>query len=620
MRRLHASPRFVSSALALGFLALTAGVGCADGSSPVVTSSTSGSAGGSGQSGSGGEGGGGATTSTNSGPGVTTTAGSGGAGTGGEDATTTVGSGGAPGTGGGGTGGGGECGVECPEGFHDVDNNPLTGDCGCEYECTVTDPNDPIDPDFEDENCDGGDGRVEACVYVSSAGADANQGTRALPMQTIGAAIDRAVENGVPAVCLSGEDYFESVDVASGVSIYGGFDAADPDFAFRRKADATTRVIAQGTVFYADDIATETHLEGMRIEAGTPATPGGSTYGVRLRAGVGRLFVRYNEMIIGNGAAGVVGTDGTAPPQAIAPVGGPGDPGGEDNIDAGYGADAPACSEPGGAGGDGGWNYATGVDGFPGNGGALGGDGGDSPGTCGEGGDGDNGAFGAVGAAGQSGAGGQSLGAISTGSATYATSNGTPGTAGLAGKGGGGGGGGGGGPFENDFPNPLGNYCRPDKGGGGGAGGCGGIGGKLGTAGGGGGGSFGVFAAGGRVTVANNEISTGNGGNGGRGGNGGARQIGGNGGAGGAGADDSGIGGNGRKGGDGGIGGPGGGGGGGPVACFARTASVDDTYASNSCQTGLPGMGGAGGTNSAGGQAGPGSQGQAGFNLQLGAQ
>lgn len=502
----------------------------------------------------------------------------------------------------------------CPANTYDIDGNGLTGQCGCEYSCTPTGAADPIDDQYKDDNCDGADGVVEACVYVSaSQGSDVNNGTRTDPMQTISGAIQRAQMIGVPAVCLSGEMYNEAVNVVSGISVYGGFDQNDADFKFRRSANVTTTVKATGTVFHAAKIDQDTHIEGLTIEASTPMGNGESTYGVRLGGGVGTLFVRYNKMTIGNGTNGVKGTDGMAQAQSTAPNGITGQPGAENNSGAGKGGAAPTCDAPGGKGGDGGYNTTAGVDGSPGFGGTSGGNGANAngctpvvnqPGV--QGGPGQDGQASNQGTPGQ---GGNTLGSAMA--SFYLPANGGNGANAQIGRGGGGGGGGGGG--SNAFP------CSPDAGGGGGSGGCGGKGGNAGTGGQGGGGSFGVFAAAGKIVMLSNSIQLGNGGNGGIGGDGAQGQSGGIGGNGGSHSDDSGPGGKGGKGGKGGAGGPGGGGGGGPSACLARTSNVIFTFdpAIGSCNTGAVGIGANGGTNPDGGVGSKGNNGTSGFNIQM---
>lgn len=624
---------FMRSVKALGCLVLGFGVAAIGGCAGSDSVDTSGGVlpSGSGGSGGGGDGGGSGSTSSSS---TSSSSSSSSSSTGGG------GFGGAGGFGGGfgGEGGGGLggstststtstssttttdlCDLGCPAGYFDVDGNPLTGaQCGCEYACTKTGEADPIDADMKDDNCDGGDGLVEQCVYASpSVGSDSTgDGTRANPVASIAQAIDTAKTNGVPAVCLSGEAFSEAVTVVSGISIYGGFDKDDPNFRFRRSNAVETTVTAPGTVFFAPKIDADTHIEGITIIATTPSGAGESTYGVRLGGGVGTLYVRYNDIQAGPGRDGAKGADGAAHVSPTAADGIQGTAGCKTNTSGSCGIGAAAvssCTVPGGAGGNGGWKNENGADGkVGGNSGGTAGLKGIATAACyskssdgGTGGD----AIG-DGSQGTPGNGGANLGSIA--SFAYKPSNGVSGSVGLNGKGGGGGGGGGGGSrtvagFE---------VCDADIGGGGSSGGCGGLGGALGGGGGGGGGSFGVFASGGKVTVQQNEITTSAGGNGGDGGTGASGQQGGSGKPGSSNSDDSGGGGASGKGTKGGAGGPGGGGGGGPSACLARSPGVTFTF-SGSCTTGTPGDKGVGGTNPDGGKATDGAKGIGAANLQI---
>ena len=511
----------------------------------------------------------------------------------------------------GGMGGGDMCDMGCPEGFWDIDDNPLTGDCGCEYACDKISDDDPIDPNYDDDNCDGGDGVVEQCVYVStSIGMPNGAGTRADPVDTIATGIQVADTNNVPAVCVSGEAYNEQVTVLSGISVYGGFDHQDADFAFKRSPNVTTTVSATGVVFDAPQIDAETHVAGFTMNASTMAMAGASTYGVRGGQGLGHLYVEYNIINVAAGAAGSNGSNGTPHSNATAPSGNNGS-GGCEGQNCGFGGAQRNCVEFGGEGGDGGYDSGSGQNGSPGSGGAPGGPGAGGSNCFGGGNNGGSGGTGSPnGPQGTPGMGGPAIGSVN-GAGFYLPGNGGNGSTGQNGKGGGGGGGGGGG--DN-----AGGICNSDKGGGGGSGGCGGLGGDFGLGGGGGGGSFGVFSGGATITVIGNQITTAGGGAGGAGGNGANGQAGGSGGAGGGGNDDSGSGGPGGPGSNGGAGGPGGGGGGGPSACLGYGFGVTFTFTMNtSCTVGLPGLGGAGGTNNQGGSATAGANGQAGPTLQI---
>ncbi|MEW5855262.1 MAG: PE-PGRS family protein, partial [Myxococcota bacterium] len=345
----------------------------------------------------------------------------------------------------------GTCGCEhscaldgCPQDLHDVDGNPLTGTCGCEYQCTQTaSSDDPIDPDFTDDNCDGSDGLVEQCVYVSaSQGSDlGGDGTRFSPLQTIAGAIQHAQAHGVPAVCLSGEVYNEAVTLVSGISLYGGFDPNDPDFRFRRSANAVTTITAPALVVDAPQVDVDTHVEGVTLSALAPAVDGASTYGVRLGGGTGTLYVRYNVVTAAGGRTGARGNDGQ--PHVNFALGGANGVNGCTGTGCGLGANAPACTEPGGKGGNGGYNNGSGQPGSPGSGNANGGGAGTSSGVCSTpSGGGGRGTDGAPGTAGNPGNGGAPLGTVGNG---YLAANGGNGGAGTNGRGGGGGGGGGGG-------------------------------------------------------------------------------------------------------------------------------------------------------------------------------
>ena len=530
------------------------------------------------------------------------------AGTGGAAGSTDGGSDGSPGTDGGSDAP--VCGATCPAGTWDLDKNPATGVCGCEYTCNKVSDADPIDPNFTDDNCDGSDGVVAQCVYVSATlGSIAGPGTREKPFSTIGNGILAARANNLPAVCVGGGNYNEVVSVVPGISIYGGFDSADTSFPFRRSASAVTTVTAPGTTFDAPQIDTETHIEGLTIVATAPTTPGASAYGVRLGGGAGRLFVRYDVIRVGAGADGAPGVDGAAVSPAQAPSGNPGVDGTSAGSSGGTGGPRPTCTEFGGAGGLGGYDTGSGMSGSPGSGNATPGVGGTAN-TCLTGGGTaatDGASYATPGAQGPAGSGGLTLGTISGG--LYTPADGHDGTAGLNGKGGSGGGGGGGGGANT--------LCNADRGGGGGSGGCGGLGGNLGSRGHGGGGSFGVFAAAGMITVTNNDIMTAGGGHGGKGGNGSAGQSGGMGAHGGNGADDGEPGGAGGSGSSGGAGGPGGGGAGGPSACLAHGSGTSVQYMTVNCASGAPGLGGVGGTNPSGIQAGSGAAGTATDNLQI---
>ena len=79
-----------------------------------------------------------------------------------------------------------------------------TGVCGCEYTCNKVSDANPIDANFTDDDCDGSDGVVAQCVFVSAnLGSIAGAGTRRQPISTIAGGVAAERSKGLPAVCVS---------------------------------------------------------------------------------------------------------------------------------------------------------------------------------------------------------------------------------------------------------------------------------------------------------------------------------------------------------------------------------------------------------------------------------
>jgi hypothetical protein len=452
----------------------------------------------------------------------------------------------------------------------------------------VCPPADVPDPLYQDTNGDGIDGHSTAAVFVSGAlGNDADPGTLSQPKATLAAAIAQAVIEGKDVYVDEGTYAVGTLTLASGVSLYGQFDAAS---GWSRSPSNTTFLQGGTTAVLAQGITATTHLEGFTIlSAG--AGPGGSSYGVRVVSGSGDMVIRYNTIIAGAGGAGTAGAPGAN--GAAGGDGGNGNIGScDDSAGTGGAAGVSPCGRTGGSGGNGGPEGAN-----PGVPGGLGA-GGSPGGAAGPGGDpggpGGNGSPGGDGADGSAGLPAPAFGTVAAG--LYVPANGGSGSSGTHGNGGGGGGGGGGqgGSF---FINTGGG----NGGGGGGAGGCLGTNGGGGT---GGGGSFGIFVSSATVTAVGNAITTSTGGSGGAGGSGGTGGTGGTGGIGPAFcAGEIGKGGNGGDGGDGGDGGSGSGGTGGPsIGLYVSSSTVRSS--GNSFTTGAGGVGGPGGPGAANGSAG----------------
>ncbi len=479
----------------------------------------------------------------------------------------------------------------------------------CDYKCTPGPlaPLDPIDPGYTDENCDGTDGVVASCLFVSNEGTDApTGGSPTSPLKTIAYALGLGKTSG-SSVCVAAETFTGMVTLVSGVNLYGGFDSKDPDFAFRRGMATPSILTNPGTVVLSQTIDADTMVEGFTIHATAAEAnaDGAGVYGVRHVGGAAKLILRYNAITADAahaGAPGTVGTDGLHGTNGVAgtnaeshqgfisPQGGETGPG--PTVSA-------MCNAPsGGAGGQGGWDQSGGATGGGGSGGAGGGGGGSGNSTCGFSGGGGGGMGGTSSQAGTAGLPGgvpPQLNGLSA-DALYVPGLGGTGLAGGAGNAGGGGGGGGGG--------TNGGFCYGDRGASGGSGGTGGCGGTAGTGGQGGGASIAVSIKSGQAIVGQNVLVSSAGGIGGAGKHGGSGGIPGVGLSGGGSADDGAGGGSGGNGTTGGAGGAGAGGAGGPSACIAVATIVTlDQTPTNTCT--VPPTGAAGGVGGVASNGGP---------------
>ena len=398
-------------------------------------------------------------------------------------------------------------------------------------------------------------------VFVTTGGQDSAAGTRAAPMLTIQAAINKAASSG-SAVYLGGGNYRESLTLVTGVSIYGGFDSATW---VRNPLSSVTSVLGGTRVIQGIGVSGLT-VNGLSVVSATATAPGDSSYGFFLVSSTG-IKVTNNHIAVGAGAAGgrgfsgpggsngargnggSTGCDGDCPSNTVvirggagggAGVGNAGGTGGSGHFEAAGDVGAVGVGSFGGSGGFGG-SYTTGQSG------GAGGSGGNAI---------------AAGAAGTNGPPGADSGGTASANG-YVPADGSAGGAGGDGSGGGGGGAGGG-----YCVNSIG--CSGGAGNGGGGGGQGGFGGGAGSGGRGGGGSFGIYFYQSTGETIPNVIAVGAKGAGGAGGAGGPGGSGGFGGFGGAfpagtpAASDMGPGGSGGRGSNGGTGGTGGVGGAGP--------------------------------------------------------
>jgi hypothetical protein len=505
------------------------------------------------------------------------------------------------------------CSFTCNPPYFDVNDNPKDG-CECKFASDLDIPDGP------DQNCDGIDGEIENAIFVNRTGVDIAKGTREDPVASLQKGIDLAKAAGKRDVYVASGVYEETLVLATGVHVYGGYSA---DFRFHDPAAYETAVLgkvpsaeAPGTVNALDLGAGEATFDGFTVFGANVKQKGASTYGIYVRNPGPGLKIVGNRVIAGdagNGQSGVAGVNGDngvggsagakakdigaytcgSEHQSTGGNGGSRTCGGQ-NVGGGKGGNAicPDYDEDGsqpksspykqtqtaaeqgtaGQGPSAGGGGSSGYD-------SLIWEGSSSCGLCNvprkdetsafldtvgtNGGNGKDGSLGDPGAACASNS-GQVVGG------KWQPDLASGGGDGLVGSGGGGGAAGGGVEVSAACKGSDPKFKYPDIGGSGGGGGSGGCGATGGKAGGSGGGSFALFivytdAALGVPAVTDNLFVTGNGGYGGQGGQGGVGGVGGDGAFGGA--DDGGglawcasAGGTGGKGGKGGHGGGGGGG------------------------------------------------------------
>src|SRR6266571_2631329 len=321
-------------------------------------------------------------------------------------------------------------------------------------------------------------------IYVSPAGDDAANGTRAAPLKTIGAALALAASSGKNRVNVAEGIYPENVQLRSGISLYGGY---DPTTWTRTPATFITTIgpppgpSTSGVAVQGDNVTGVT-IDGFTIKSGDALVARQSVYGILFTNSV--ATISGNQIIAGNGGAGADCFAGLAGQNGIA--GSDGQAGSANGPEGAGGFETRllcfGTALIGGAGGQGGPPGVNGQDGAPGN----------SP-NGGNGGAG--GSFGIVGVASN----------LTITGNTIETGNG--GAGGAAGDGAAGGAGAAGGlGATTDAP-------QVGAGGNGGAGGSGGAGGPGG--GGGGGPSIGIVSQGGSLAQSGNVFALGIGGAGG---------------------------------------------------------------------------------------------------------
>src|SRR5882724_1536572 len=159
---------------------------------------------------------------------------------------------------------------------------------------------------------------LDVAIYVSPAGDDAANGTRAAPLKTIGAALALAAVSDKPRVNVAAGTYAENVELRSGISLYGGYDPAT----WTRDPATFVTIIgpspgpSSSAVAVQGDNVTGVTIDGFTIRSGDATGPRESAYGVVLTGSV--ATISGNHIIAGNGVAGGAGFSGLAGQNGVA--------------------------------------------------------------------------------------------------------------------------------------------------------------------------------------------------------------------------------------------------------------------------------------------------------------
>ena len=204
------------------------------------------------------------------------------------------------------------CDMDCDPGYHDTNDNTADG-CECEH------TNDVDHPDGVDQNCDGVDGEILNGIFVAKTGDDANPGSLEAPVLTIQTGVTRALAQGKRDVYVATGVYVESVTLAAGVAVYGGYRG---DFFERNitlyetailalppKFGKPAAVNAQGLAGPPEQAAV---LDGFTIFGADNKSAGGSSYAVWLADCGDQVRITQNWIIAGDGADGTNGPPGTS--------------------------------------------------------------------------------------------------------------------------------------------------------------------------------------------------------------------------------------------------------------------------------------------------------------------
>ncbi len=143
-------------------------------------------------------------------------------------------------------------------------------------------------------------------VFVSPTGAQDGDGTRAKPLATIAAGLERAIAERKRLYVCTGT-FKEPVKVVKGIAIIGGLDCSRPDW--KPSGGRTTIASPTSPAVIAEDIDVATRLDALEIVApdGTDADP--NSIGLRAKAATA-LVLANSKIRAGKGKDGADGADG----------------------------------------------------------------------------------------------------------------------------------------------------------------------------------------------------------------------------------------------------------------------------------------------------------------------
>jgi hypothetical protein len=146
-------------------------------------------------------------------------------------------------------------------------------------------------------------------IYVAPSGNDAGAGTKEAPVLTIMAGIAKAAAaRPIEAVFVQAGSYAEAIEVASGVTIYGGFDAT-----WNRADSATTEITGLSPAVAFRSNTSPSGLDHVTVKSTDAVQPGSSSIAV-LVTGSMKVELRGVTLLPGNGAKGFHQRLGVAQP------------------------------------------------------------------------------------------------------------------------------------------------------------------------------------------------------------------------------------------------------------------------------------------------------------------